>query len=103
MHKRILAIVGRIPRGKVCTYGGVARAAGFPGAARQVVWALHSCRGLPWHRVVGAKGEIKLKGESGLEQRFRLQSEGVAFRGTRVDMQQHEYTFRGARRRPRAA
>jgi methylated-DNA-protein-cysteine methyltransferase related protein len=53
--------------------------------------------------VVGAKGEIKLKGESGLEQRFRLQSEGIAFRGTRVDMQQHEYTFRGTRRRPRAA
>ena len=38
MPDRILAIVRKIPRGKVCTYGGVARAAGFPGAARQVVW-----------------------------------------------------------------
>jgi methylated-DNA-protein-cysteine methyltransferase-like protein len=93
VYKRILAVVGKIPRGKVCTYGGVARAAGFPGAARQVVWALHSAHGLPWHRVVGANGVIKLRGESGLEQRFRLQSEGVAFRGARVDMKLHEHTF----------
>jgi methylated-DNA-protein-cysteine methyltransferase-like protein len=93
MHDRILAIVRNIPRGKVCTYGEVARAAGFPGAARQVVWALHSSQGLPWHRVVGAGGEIKLPGESGFEQRLRLQSEGVQFRGRRVDMKQHEARF----------
>jgi alkylated DNA nucleotide flippase Atl1 len=43
--------------------------------------------------VVGANGVIKLRGESGLEQRFRLQSEGVAFRGARVDMKLHEHTF----------
>ncbi len=105
VHQRILAIVGRIPRGKVCSYGGVARAARLPGAARQVVWALHSSRGLPWHRVVGAKGEIKLKGESGLEQRLRLEAEGVSFLGSRVNMERHEHTFgrrpaarKGARR-----
>ena len=103
MHKRILAVVRRIPRGKVCTYGAVAAAAGSPGAARQVVWALHSSRGLPWHRVVGAKGEIKLRGESALEQRFRLQSEGVGFRGTRVDMERHEHRFDRRRRVSRAA
>ena len=93
MHKRILATIGKIPRGMVCTYGAIARAAGFPGAARQVVWALHAAHGVPWHRVVGAAGEIKLRGESGLEQRLRLQSEGVAFRGKRVDMSQHEFRF----------
>jgi methylated-DNA-protein-cysteine methyltransferase related protein len=103
VHKRILAVVGQIPRGKVCSYGGVARAAGSPGAARQVVWALHSSHGLPWHRVVGAKGEIKLKGESGFEQRLRLQAEGVSFHGSRVNMEQHEHTFgRGAGTRKRA-
>jgi methylated-DNA-protein-cysteine methyltransferase-like protein len=59
------------------TYGEVAEAAGFPGAARQVVWALKAAdRGLPWHRVVGAGLKIRLPGEAGLEQRLRLESEG---------------------------
>jgi methylated-DNA-protein-cysteine methyltransferase-like protein len=95
MHQRILSTIRRIPRGKVSTYGAVARAAGFAGAARQVVWALHSARdaGVPWQRVLGAGGEIKLAGEAGFEQRMRLQSEGVLFRGKRVDMAAHEFNF----------
>lgn len=93
MFRRILAMVRKIPRGRVCTYGGVARLAGHPGAARQVVWALHSgsANGVPWHRVVGAGGRILLTGESGLEQRFRLQGEGVEFHGNRVEMGKHEW------------
>jgi alkylated DNA nucleotide flippase Atl1 len=43
--------------------------------------------------VLGAGGEIKLTGDAAFEQRFRLQSEGVSFRGRRVDMSQHEYRF----------
>ena len=93
MHARILAAIRKIPRGRVSTYGAVARAAGYPGAARQVVGALRRSVGLPWHRVLGAGGQIKLTGESGLEQRFRLQSEGVIFRGRRVDMKRHEFKF----------
>lgn len=93
MFAAILAQVRRIPRGKVATYGDVAYAAGFPGAARQVVWALHSASGLPWHRVVGAGGQIKLTGEHGFEQRMRLQSEGVTFRGQRIAMDLHHHTF----------
>jgi len=93
MFDKILRQVRRIPRGKVATYGDVAYAAGFPGAARQVVWALHSSKGLPWQRVVGAGGKILLPGESGLEQRFRLENEGVKFRGLRVDMEEHRYAF----------
>src|SRR5271165_2758104 len=73
-------VVSRIPRGKVATYGGVAAAAGYPGAARQVAWALHNnSAGLPWHRVLGAGGRIRLPGASGMEQRLRLEQEGVAF------------------------
>ena len=87
--------VRRIPRGKVSTYGAVARAAGFPGRARQVVWALHKSRGLPWHRVVGAGGRILLPGENGLEQRLRLETEGVRFQGGRVPMASYEYKFTG--------
>jgi methylated-DNA-protein-cysteine methyltransferase-like protein len=81
----------KIPKGKVSTYGDVARAAGFPGAARQVVWALQDSRGVPWHRVLGAGGKILLRGESALEQRFRLEAEGVVFRGGRVWMEKHQH------------
>lgn len=83
-----------IPKGKVATYGDVARAAGFPGRARQVVWALNrSPRGLPWHRVIGSGGKILLPGEGGLEQRLKLESEGVAFRAGRVWMEKHQHCF----------
>src|SRR5256885_17067127 len=91
MQARIRAAIRQIPRGRVSTYGAVARAAGFPGAARQVARALHSSIGLPWQRVLGAGGEIKLRGDSAMEQRFRLQSEGVRFRGRRVDMKSCEW------------
>jgi methylated-DNA-protein-cysteine methyltransferase-like protein len=93
MHARILAAIRKIPRGKVSTYGAIARAAGYPGAARQVVSALHRSFDLPWQRVLGAGGEIKLRGDSAIEQRLRLESEGVTFRGRRVDMKQHEFKF----------
>jgi len=98
MFQAMLRQVGRVPRGRVVTYGEIARAAGFPGAARQAAWALHSSRGLPWHRVVGAGGRILLRGEAALEQRFRLQAEGVAFDGARVRMKQHEFRFPRRRR-----
>lgn len=95
MFAAIQSIVRKIPRGKVSSYGAVAKAAGYEGASRQVVWALRAAtgRGLPWHRVVAAGGRIALPGESGMEQRLRLQQEGVAFRGSRVDMSTHEHKF----------
>jgi len=102
MRQRIIAAILRIPRGRVSTYGAIARAAGYPGAARQVARALHHSAGLPWQRVVGAGGAIKIPGESGLEQRFLLQNEGVAFRGRRVDMQRHEYRYASPRLPSRA-
>jgi methylated-DNA-protein-cysteine methyltransferase-like protein len=90
---KIRAAILKIPKGKVATYGQVAAAAGFPGAARQVVWALRSARGLPWHRVLGAGGNIRLPGESGFDQKMRLQGEGVTFRGERVRMDLHQHKF----------
>jgi methylated-DNA-protein-cysteine methyltransferase-like protein len=78
----------RIPRGKVATYGSVARAAGHPGTARQVAWALRAphLKGLPWHRVLGRGGRILLPGEAGLHQRTLLEVEGVCFKGDRVNL-----------------
>jgi methylated-DNA-protein-cysteine methyltransferase-like protein len=98
MQTRIVATIRKIPRGKVSTYGAIARAAGYPGAARQVVGTLHRSFDLPWQRVLGAGGEIKLRGDSAIEQRLRLEAEGVAFRGRRVDMKQHEFKFTGVKR-----
>ncbi len=97
MFKKIQATVRRIPKGKVATYGDVAAASGFPGAARQVVWALRDGKALPWHRVLGAKGKILLPGESGLEQRLRLRTEGVVFSGDRVDLTHYGHQFKSRR------
>ena len=91
---RIEAAIRRVPKGKVSTYGAVARAAGLPGAARQVAGVLRRGFGLPWQRVLGAGGEIKLRGDSAIEQRLRLEAEGVRFRGRRVDMRLCEFKFR---------
>ncbi|MGA7169769.1 MAG: MGMT family protein [Candidatus Sulfotelmatobacter sp.] len=93
MRMRIEAAIRSIPKRKVSTYGSVARAAGFPGAARHVAQVLRRSFGLPWQRVLGAGGEIKLRGDSAIEQRLRLEAEGVHFRGRRVDMKTHEYKF----------
>jgi methylated-DNA-protein-cysteine methyltransferase related protein len=94
MRMRIEAAIRRIPQGKVSTYGAVGRAAGFPHAARLVARVLHRGFGLPWQRVLGASGEIKLRGDSAIEQRLRLEAEGVRFRGRRVDMKLCEFKFR---------
>ena len=94
MLEALRAVVRRIPKGKVSTYGEVARAAGFPGAARQVAWALHNARApLAWHRVIGAGGRIRLPGASGLEQRLRLAQEGVVLEGGRVPLAQYGFDF----------
>lgn len=91
---RIETAIRCIPRGKVSTYGAVARAAGLPAAARLVARVLHRGFGLPWQRVLGAGGEIKLRGDSAIEQRLRLEAEGVRFRGRKVDMRECEFKFR---------
>ena len=88
--------IRQIPKGKVATYGQVAAAAGYPLYHRHVAQLLHKeGNALPWQRVVGAGGQIKLKYEAGLEQRTRLEMEGVRFRGKRVDLTEHQHRFRG--------
>jgi methylated-DNA-protein-cysteine methyltransferase-like protein len=93
MREKIITTIRRIPRGKVSTYGAVAKAAGFPRGARQVVAALRGAVAVPWQRVLGAGGAIKLRGEYAFEQRFQLEAEGVTFRGRKVDMKLHEHKF----------
>ena len=88
---RIERAIRSIPRGRVSTYGGIAKMAGYPGAARLVARVLRRGYGLPWQRVLGAGGVIKLTGDSAIEQRLRLEAEGVRFRGRKVDMKAFEF------------
>jgi len=93
--RAIRKVIQSIPRGKVATYAQVAAAAGYPLYHRQVVQLLRrSGDSLPWQRVVGAGGQIRLQREMAHEQRMRLEMEGVRFRGKRVDMEQHHHVFR---------
>jgi methylated-DNA-protein-cysteine methyltransferase related protein len=95
MFEQVLKTVRRIPKGKVAAYGEVAAASGYPGAARQVVWALRSGgKAVPWHRVIGARGKIRLTGEPGFEQRLRLRAEGVVISGDRIDLKQYGHAFK---------
>ena len=89
-------IIRSVPKGKVSTYGKVAAAAGYPLYHRAVARLLRqgTLHGLPWQRIVGAGGEIKLRGEAALEQRLRLGMEGVKFRGKCVNMELYEHTLR---------
>jgi len=88
-YLRIWRTVMRIPRGRVASYGTVARLSGFPGAPRLAGYALHNIphgADIPWHRVLSARGTISLSGRSGAEQERRLEAEGVPVRDRRVDI-----------------
>ena len=91
LRARIYAVVARIPRGQVATYGQVAALAGAAKHARQVGYALYdlpSGVSLPWHRVINARGEVSPRSEPGWDglQRQLLEAEGVEFRRGRVDL-----------------
>jgi len=87
--------VRRIPRGRVTTYGSIAELAGLEGHARQVGYALHDLptnSGVPWHRVINAKGEISPRsaGDSHELQRMLLEEEGIEFDPAgRVDLKKY--------------
>jgi methylated-DNA-protein-cysteine methyltransferase-like protein len=83
--EKIRHVVNRIPRGRVMTYGDVAAAAGMPGAARTVGYAMRALgREVPWQRVLGRRdprsAHITIRdGQGKAEQRRLLEREGVGF------------------------
>ena len=89
-------VIRSIPKGKVSTYGRVAEAAGYPLYHRAVARLLRkeTLTALPWQRIVGSGGEIRLKGEFADEQRLRLTMEGVRFEGERVNMNTYQHHLR---------
>jgi methylated-DNA-protein-cysteine methyltransferase-like protein len=83
-YRRIYRVVGHIPKGRVATYGVLARLAGRPGAARTVGWALSALPAdadVPWWRVVNAAGRISLSAHehTSVVQRALLLREGIRF------------------------
>lgn len=85
----VYRLVKKIPRGRVTTYGEVARCLRLPGGARAVGYAMAATprgRGIPWHRVVGAGGRIRVPEPHSMLQRKLLESEGVSFDGAGIDM-----------------
>jgi len=101
--EQVYRVVRRIPRGRVCTYGRIAELTGNPGAVRAVGWALNALRGpdtgVPWHRVVNARGCISLRDESDIHlQRQLLEAEGVIFSGnSRIDLRRFGWPMVGAK------
>jgi methylated-DNA-protein-cysteine methyltransferase related protein len=94
--QKAITIIKSIPSGKVMTYGQIAKLAGSPRAARQVVRILHSMSKkyqLPWHRVINSKGEIGLQEDQSLnEQILSLESEGVEIQNNRyINLLKYQY------------
>ena len=84
--------VQRIPRGRVLTYGALAKALRLPGGARsagRAMAATPSGKGIPWHRVLGERGKILIREPYASLQRKLLESEGVTIAGLRVDLKRH--------------
>jgi O-6-methylguanine DNA methyltransferase len=103
-RRRVLAVVRRIPPGRVATYGDVAVAAGRPRAARAVGTIMRDCAApdVPCHRVIAAAGRLGGYGGHEALKRELLRAEGVAVSGTRVrDFQARRWGPRAADRKPR--
>jgi methylated-DNA-protein-cysteine methyltransferase-like protein len=93
---RIIEALRAVPRGRVSCYRDIARAAGLPNGARQVVRVLHSMAEkyrLPWHRIIRADGSVALEGPGRELQIALLRAEGIGVsKGGRVDLGRYGFT-----------
>ena len=88
----VYRLVRQIPRGRVITYGALARVLRLRGGARaagRAMAATPSGKGIPWHRVVGERGKLLIREPYASLQRKLLESEGVGLTESRVDLKQH--------------
>ena len=103
-YAKIYAVVRRIPRGRVATYGQVAELAGLRGQARQAGYALHALAPettVPWHRVLNARGTVSTRASGDtLTQRLLLEREGVRFDAAgRIALARYRWAPRTERQR----
>ena len=97
LQKRIHALVRRVPKGHVVTYGQVAALVGTPRAARAVGQAMRVCpASVPWHRVVNSQGAVSRRGDGSgaLSQRLLLEGEGIRFARGRIDLRRYGWRTR---------
>lgn len=91
--EQAIKVIVSVPKGKVLTYGQVARLAGSPRAARQVGWLLNSMSDkyrLPWHRIINSKGEISLRDPEGaFMQKMLLESENIDIVDYKIDLKKY--------------
>ena len=91
----VYKLVKKIPRGRVTTYGAIAKALRLRGGARVSGYAMAGCpsgKGIPWHRVIGAGGRLLIREPHSSLQRRLLESEGIAIDGKRVNMKLYSWT-----------
>jgi methylated-DNA-protein-cysteine methyltransferase related protein len=96
----VYRLVKRIPRGRVTTYGEIARVLKLRGGARAAGHAMAACpngRGIPWHRVLGAGGRLLIREPYASLQRKLLASEGVTMTERSVNMKKHGWSPRRLR------
>jgi methylated-DNA-protein-cysteine methyltransferase-like protein len=91
----VYRLVKQIPRGRVLSYGALARALRLSGGARsagRAMAATPSGKGIPWHRVVGAGGKLLIREPYASLQKKLLESEGVKVTESRADLKRHLWT-----------
>jgi methylated-DNA-protein-cysteine methyltransferase related protein len=104
--QRVYDLVKRIPRGRVVTYGQLARWLRLRGGARTAGHAMAACpsgQGIPWHRVIGAGGLLRIREPLASLQRRLLESEAVRVEGLRIDLRRHGWRPAKFLRPPRRA
>ncbi len=102
----VYRFVKKIPRGRVIAYGEIARALRLSGGARAVGFAMAACpsgRGIPWHRVIGAGGRVRMPEPHASLQRKLLASEGVPVESGKIDMKLHGWSPKRAARSKKTA
>jgi methylated-DNA-protein-cysteine methyltransferase-like protein len=85
----VYRLIKKIPRGRVTTYGQLAKALRLPGGARAVGYAMAATpkgKGIPWHRVIGAGGRVRVPEPHASLQRRLLETEGIEFDGGSIDI-----------------
>ena len=91
----VYRLVKQIPRGRVTTYGALAKSLRLRGGARAVGYAMAACpngRGIPWHRVVGAGGRTRMPEPQASLQQKLLRSEGIALETLTIDMKVYSWS-----------
>jgi methylated-DNA-protein-cysteine methyltransferase-like protein len=100
----VYRLVKKIPRGRVTTYGELARKLRLSGGARAVGYAMAACpngRGIPWHRVIGAGGKVRMPEPQASLQHRLLATEGVEFDGAKIDMKRFGWSPARSKATPR--